>query len=523
VTRLSELPLVTVVTPVYRTDPDVLKDCLLSCYQQTDQNFVHVVVDNGSNDPVITKILDQYQAFASNAVVISLDEPLGIAGGTQRAIDSVSTDYIAFLDHDDELTPDAVATCNQFLTQQPGTDVLYSDWDSVDLGGNVTGSFRKPAWSLERLRGNMYLIHLLVVRRELIERVGGFSSEFDGSQDHDLMLRVSELAPRVEHIPRSLYRWRAAPGSVVHDPNAKPYATESGKRAIEAHCQRMGLDSRVTEAEVPGYYRHERRPSQEHKVSFVIPTAGKATLLAGRTRIPAIHLLRSILSHPLDMDFEFILVTQPDSEEEWIPEAKRLAGADRLKIVEDSGPGFNFSRKVNLGAATSSGDILAFLNDDVEVLSPNWLNDLVAVAEQDDVGAVGALLLFEDGRCQHAGHVYIGGLVGHAYYRQLVADQGMGALYVDHEVSGVTAACLVQRREVWEAVGGFSEIFPNNYNDVDYCLKIRELGYRIVLCANTELLHYESLTRLPSPITDEEFESISSRWSHRMSFDRYVR
>jgi GT2 family glycosyltransferase len=521
VSEIEAKPLITLITPVFRTDHDLLKACLLSCYNQTDQRFVHVVIDNGSDDPGISQILDEYSRMRPHIKVLSSDEPLGIAAGTNRALSVADTEYIAFLDHDDELTSDAVATCNSVLSVDPGIDVLYSDWDRIDVNGRTLATFRKPAWSPERLRGNMYLIHLLVIRRDFVERAGLLSDEFEGSQDHDLMLRVSELAPRVENVERSLYRWRAAPGSTVEDPDAKPYATENGKRAVEAHCERMGLNSEISHSESSGFYRHTRTPTSTHTVSFVVPTAGKPEFVAGRTRYPVMHLIRSVLAKPLGTDFEFVVVTQTDSESTWIPEAERLLG-DRLRIVQDQYSGFNFSRKVNLGAATATGDMLLFLNDDIEVISPDWLTNMVALAEQDDVGAVGAVMLSDTGRIQHAGHFYSGGNPQHAYYHEFPGEQGVGDLLVDHEVSGVTGACLLQRREIWRQVGGFSEIFPNNFNDVDFCMKITDLGYRIVLCSEARLVHSESLSR-DHKVSRKEEGALYSRWGHRLAQDRYIR
>ncbi len=497
----------------------------MSCFEQTDRNFQHVVIDNGSCDREISRILATYQELTGNVTLLTSETPLGIAGGTQRALAAATGEYVAFLDHDDELTTDAVATCSEFLESHPLTDVVYSDWEHIDVRGRVLGSFRKPVWSPERLRGNMYPIHLLVIRRSLVQAVGGVRDEFEGSQDHDLMLRVSEMNPRVSNIPRVLYRWRAAPGSVMDDPQAKPYATENGRRAIEEHCARKGIITEVRGTATPGFYQHHRKPRARHVLSMVLPLSDEPRRASATAKAPAlgsiINLADRLTQEHAGPEYELVCVTSPGRNDSGLKAALHEIDV-ASQVVEAPASGQGRYAKLNLAAAQASGDMLLFLDENWRVPSLSDLEHLMGIAEQEDVGAVGPLLLSGNGKIWQAGISF--GRTGpvSTYQGERVGNQGMGDLLLDHEVSGVGSQCLLQRRQIWEKLGGFTESFTDWYGDVDYSLRTRESGLRIVLSPSTVVVATK-VTRSSRRLQEIDRKLLQHRWGDVLLRDPFVR
>ncbi len=489
---------------------------LESCLSQGRGSFRHVVVVPSEADPKVAGLLDKYRELNPEVVFLSATDGDGLSGGLSRALRRYPTDCLMVVSGADFLIPGAVDRCVELLLRHPEIQVLLSH-DSMKMeDGQNSKVVRQPTWSPERLRGNPELITFVALRRTLLEQSGGLTNEFPGAEIYDLMLRVLENHPRLTSCA-SLF---------VEPTSSKPRAvqlkaSDQTAMAVAAHFGRLGLTTKVSRKINSEFLEHTRSPRHQHKLSVIIPTAGQR-LGSGQPNDYAIsRLIKSVLSRPIAMGLEVVAVSQPDADEGWIAEARSLLG-DGLEIIQDAQTGFNFARKSNLGALHSTGDLLLFLNDDIEVLSTNWLANLAAVAEEEDVGGAGALLLYDNGLIQHAGHIYEGGSPKHALYRKpLSVLQGLD-LEVDREVSGVTGACLMQRREVWEQVGGFSLEFPNNFNDVDYCLKITDLGYRMVLCPSVRLRHHESLTRI-STVSPDEVTKLNSRWLHRLMRDPYVR
>lgn len=515
------VPLVSVVTPVFRPRPEHLQAMIQSVLAQSEDRWQLVLVDDGSADAEVTRALGEAAAADPRVEVLVRETNGGIVAATNDALMAARGDFVAFLDQDDVLRFDALETMLAAAFAAPDAELFYSDEDKVDDNGVHSGTFLKPDFSPERLRGNMYIGHLVMVRREAVAAVGGLRAGFDGSQDHDLALRLVERGAPVVHVPEVLYSWRRHAGSTAEVAGGKPAAVTAGVRAVQEHTARVGIDAEVVPTQYAGFYRLRRRPAPGAMVSIVIPTRGGHGQAFGRDRCFVVEAVRSIESHAYDVEHEYVVVA--DSPSRWVDvsyvEELRDLARGRLRVVWYDRP-FNFSEKVNLGALHASGDLLCVLNDDVEVITPTWLDTLAAIAQQDDVGAVGCLLRFEDGTWQHGGHLYGSGEATHAYFGSATPTGEFGDLVIDRETSGVTAACLLQRREVWREVGGFTETLPGNFNDVDYCLKILDRGYRIVTAASAELLHFESRTR-HSRVREWEPARLHSRWRHRLERDRF--
>ena len=410
-------------------------------------------------------------------------------------VDAATGEFIALLDHDDLLVPDALSQVVAAIDRHDDVDYVYTDEDKVGEDGTTYGAFRKPDWSPERLRGQMYTSHLSVLRTSLVREVGGFREGFDGSQDHDLVLRVTEQARRVVHVPEVLYHWRAVEGSTAVDIEAKPYAETAGIRAVQEHLDRLGIDATAGPGAEPGRYVVQRRldpavdglrrhPDDGPVVAGPRRSAGcwSSRPCGRRWRAPTTRTSRSSSSHDTPTPAAVL------------DELREVAG-DRLVLVPFDRP-FNFSEKINVGVCHSSGDRVVFLNDDIEAISQGWLEQLVAPLDEPDVGLTGAKLYFSDQTVQHAGHAYYNAGYHHPFKFWTRDEVGpFGELVVNREVTGVTAACAAMRRETFFEIGGFTEALPGNFNDVDLCYKVQAAGLRTLFIATSELYHYESRTR----------------------------
>ncbi len=510
--------LISVITPVYDTGADVLTECVESVLGQTYDRWELCLVDDGSPAPHVWPLLQQLATRDPRIRVARRERNGGIVAASNDALAMAGGEVVALLDHDDMLHPRALAMVAEAF-REPEVDYVYSDEDLLDPDGKRFAPFFKPDWSPERFRGQMFTCHLGAMRRSLVDRVGGFREGYDGSQDWDLVLRVTELARRVVHLPHVLYHWRIVPSSVLSGDEVKPYAYEAAKRALEDHCERVGIDADVEELERRGHFRVHRRPAPLPSVSIIIPTRGSRGRAWGIERTMVTEAVRSVFARSTHTDVELVVVADTVTPSEVLDELRDLAG-DRLEVVEWDRP-FDFSAKCNLGAAQATGDVLLFLNDDVEVVTPDWIETMVAFLREPDVGAVGCHLLFEDRRLQHGGHVLIGGNPGHLMFGEDPrSEKNRLALWLDREVAGVTAACLAMRAEVFAEVGGFSTAFPNNYNDVDLCAKVRHAGYRIVVTPHAQLFHFESVTRDPT-VSTGELERLRARWSADLHRDPY--
>jgi GT2 family glycosyltransferase len=506
-------PRFSIVTPVYETPADVLAAMLRSVRRQGFEDWELCLVDDRSVSPHVQEMLAVAERQDPRIRVMTRAENGGIVAASNDALAMARGEFIALLDHDDTLHPDALEVVAEAIDAASDVDYLYTDEDKLDAAGHHVGPFFKPDWSPERMRTQMYTCHLSVLRRSLVEEVGGFDAEFEGSQDWDLVLRVTEKARRVVHVPRILYHWRMLETSAAGGgEEAKPWAFEAGTRAIQAHLERTGIPAEASrDTEHPGVYRLEPRLTETPKVSIVIPTGGTVREVRYEPIVLIEHCVRSILERSTYENYEIVVVVDTTTAPEVLARLIELGG-DRLSVVPFEGP-FNFSAKINRGAVHADGEMLLLLNDDMEVVTPNWIERLVMYAELPGVGAVGGRLLWEDGRIQHAGIVFENaGFPGHIYRGFAREWHGYSNnVLVANNYLAVTGACMMTPREAFERVGGFSTTFPMNYNDVDYCLKLVADGERIVYDPDTILFHFESSSR-SMDVEDWEKDQLRGRW-----------
>ena len=518
---MTQAPTISVLTPAYDTTVDLARRLAGSMLAQR-ADWEWVVVDDASTDTSGVDEIRRQLGDDPRLKLITHDANQGIVGATATALAHATGTFVALLDHDDELHPDALAEVATAIAAIDDVDVIYTDEDKIDQAGRHHElPFFKPDWSPERLRCQMYLGHLLVIRRTLMEQVGGFRVGYDGSQDHDLALRVTEQARLIHHIPKVLYHWRAVPGSVADHIDAKPAAHDAARVALADHAERMGLEADVVDVR-PGVYRLRRhfRHRPAPLVSIVVPTRGSSGVVWGRSRCFVTAAARSLVEQTTYEPWEFVCVADAETPPDVLDELADILG-DRLVLVPFDGP-FNFAQKINLGAAHATGEVLCPLNDDVEVITPDWLDTLVGFLREDDVGMAGAHLLFGDGTLQHGGHCYFESEATHLLLGRSPTDEAnRHTLFCDREASGVTAACAVIRRDVWDEVGGMWEGLPANFNDVDLCQKVRSAGYRIVVSPHARLYHFESVSRDPQ-VHAWELDALYGRWRHRMQVDPYL-
>lgn len=421
--------------------------------------------------------------------------------------------FVGLLGDVDRLDREALATVDDALRLAPEADFVYSDEDEIDSAGRRSAPFFKPDFSPERLRAELYTGRLGFFRRSLLEEVGGFSASLGSAAEWDIALRVSERAREILHVPRVLYHRRAnGDGDDAADP--------ASVAAVQAHCERIGLAALVeADPKRRGGCRLRPALSETPLVSIVIPTCGQSRAIRGETTVLVLHCVRSILATSTYPDFEIVCVTDEDTDPAMLEELQALGG-ERLRVVAYDQP-FNFSAKVNLGAAHSGGEHLLFLNDDMEVITPDWIERLVMYSSHPGIGAVGAQLRWEDERVQHAGVVLEKGLPGHIYYGAGAELSGYARnVLVTQNYLAVTGACLMTPRDVFERVGGFPVELPVNYNDIYYCLAVRDQGMRVVYDADTVLYHFESSSR-DTKVNDWEKEMLLERWHSLIGADPY--
>jgi GT2 family glycosyltransferase len=510
------MPLFSILVPVHDPPVDLLRACVDSVVGQTFEDWELCLVDDASTDPDVIAELARRSAMDPRIHLWRRPVSGGIVAASNEALRRASGEFVVLVDHDDWIEAIALQLVADAVATDPSTDYLYTDEDKVTSDGTRFDVFHKPDWSPERLRSQNYCTHLSVMRRELVESVGGFRTGFDGSQDHDLILRVTERARAIRHIPAVLYHWCAIPGSAAADANAKPYAREAGRRAVADHVVRCGIDARVVSMPTPGHYQVARRPpAQRRRVSVVIPTAGTVRPVWGVDRVLVLHAVRSLMIATRYDELDVIVVTDPGTD----PDVAARLAAMGVRIVEGRGP-FNFSRRCNEGVAASTGHVLVLLNDDVLVEQADWLDTMTGFLAEKDVGVVGARLLYADGTLQHGG-ILLNEQPLHIFHGFAGDDPGpFGLLTVDREVSSVTAACMATTRQLWDELGGFDEDFAVAFNDLDFCLRVRATGRRVVWSAHTTLYHFESQSR-GEHVDEHEIELMYSKWARELHQDPY--
>lgn len=508
-------PKISIVTPVYNPNRYDLTQCIQSVVDQVYDNWELCLIDGGSDRPYVSEVIAAFAKKDGRIICDRLSKNLGIVGNSNQALKRATGDYVAFLDHDDMLAPFALYEVVKLVNSEPDTDFIYSDEDKIPPSSNKRFSpFFKPDWSLDTFRSYNYLCHFAVVRRSIVEQVSGFREGFDGSQDYDLILRITEVTQKIRRIPKVLYHWRASSSSVASDMTIKPYAYPAARRALTEHLKKRHSTVEVLDGFALGAYRvrYSLRPFQ--RVTIIIPTRDHADILR--------RCVSSVLARTNYQPLEVVIVDNQSEDERAKEVLEGLRQDPRVKVIRYDHP-FNFSAINNFAVRSVEAEYIVFLNNDTEIIDPGWLSAMLEFAQRPDVGAVGAKLYYPDDTVQHGGVVIgLGGVAGHAFRGFPRASQGyMGRLKIVHNVSAVTAACMMLRRAVFEEVGGFDERLSHAFNDVDLCLRIREKGYLNVFTPYAELYHHESASRGYDLATPErtarfvkEVEFIKARWKH---------
>ena len=486
-------PKISIVVPLYKTPENYLREFVQSVQAQTYKNWELCFSDGSGKDSPIEGVLNELTHKDPRIRVVYTGEQLQISENTNEALKIAAGDFIAFSDHDDLLAPDALYECVKALNEDRSIELLYTDEDKVDMKGNkFFMPHFKQDFNIDLLRSINYICHLFVVKREILEQVGMLNPEFDGAQDYDFVLRCVEKSEHIHHIPKILYHWRAHKDSTAENMETKEYALEAGKKAIQAHLDRMNIPADVVQKTDRGlcYYRSKYRIFSQPMISIIIPNKDHVKDLE--------KCISSIETKATYKNVEYIIVENNSEKEETFAYYKELEKKNpKAKVVFWDGTGFNYPAINNFGVEKASGEYLLFLNNDTEIVNEDCLEELLGYCMREDVGAVGARLYYEDGSIQHAGVIVgLGGVAGHAFTDFPHESPGyFGRIVMAQDYSAVTAACMMMRKSVYKEVGGFDPKWEVAFNDVDLCLKIRKAGYLIVYNPYAELMHYESKSR----------------------------
>ena len=482
----SRRPLISIITPVYGIAPHYLQALITSVEQQWYPHWELIFVEDAGPNPATRDFL---ATLSDPRIKTRLCEQNGgISAASNIALAMASGEYVAFLDHDDELTADALFELVGAINDCD-PDFIYSDEDKIDDAGNYSQPFFKPDWSPDALMSIMYTCHLACMRKSLVEEIGGFRSSFDGAQDYDLVLRLSERTQHIHHIPKVLYHWRTLPSSTASGLDAKPYASDAMRRLKEEALVRRGLEGRIEDvAEMPSQCRVNYYPIGTPLVSIIIPSRDNTDILR--------RCVDSLLQKTRYGHYEIVLIDNDSVTPEASTYFSQASQNSRISVLRYPHP-FNYSAINNLGAREAKGDYLLFLNDDTETLSPEWLERMLGFAQLAHIGAVGAKLLFPSSHnIQHCGVLNLAAGPGHAFYNA-PADVPIyfGRNILEWNWLATTGACLLVKRDKFEAVGGFDETFPVGYNDVDLCWRLHDRGLKNLVCNAAQLLHHESVSR----------------------------
>jgi O-antigen biosynthesis protein len=509
---------ISVIMPVCDPPVGFLREAINSVTAQDYPHWRLCIADDASRDSRVRQVLEE--AARNPRITVGFRPDRGhISAASNTALAQATGDIVCFLDHDDLLARGALGAIADAFRRNPGHGMVYSDEDKIDESGIRFDPHFKPDWNLDLLLSQNYLCHLMAIRRPLVEAVGGFTPGLEGSQDHDLALRVAERlrAEQIGHIPRVLYHWRAMPGSTAMVTDAKPYAAEATRRTLQAYHDRGG-DNAVVRTVINGWRTSRPLPPQPPLVSVIIPTRDRHELLrrcvdglCHGTRYPSI---------------EILIVDNGSREPRCLEYLDQLRRSGAARVLDDAGP-FNFSRLNNQAVEEARGQMLCFLNNDVEPLAPDWLDEMVAHALRPEVGVVGAKLLYPDRRIQHGGiilcgdhvarHLHVGlGDDAHGYRGRAAAVQSLAA---------VTGACMVVRREIFDAIDGFDEAWPVDFGDIDFCLRAGVAGYRTIWTPHAVLSHHESasrgtfFTKTKAARYEAARRAMVERWGGMLMFD----
>lgn len=523
--KLTYQPLISVVMPTYNTDEELLRKAIDSVRAQLYPNWELCIADDASRKPHVRQVLEEYAQKDARVRYVVREKNGHISEASNSALELARGEFILLLDHDDEIPEHAAYMVVEEVNAHPDADIIYSDEDKLDMSGRRFDAYFKSDWNQDLFYSHNLISHLGVYRTERVREVGGFRKGLEGSQDYDLALRVMERVPasHIRHIPMVLYHWRAIPGSTAVSADQKSYAEVAARRALQDHFDRQGRGSTISPGPSPGLHRASHAlPEKPPKVSILIPTRDGADMLR--------RCIKSIESKTDYPDFEFIIVDNQSSEPRSLKYLRELE-AQGVRVLKYDAP-FNYSDINNVAAREARGEVLALLNNDLEVINPEWLAEMVSHALRPEIGAVGAKLYYPNKRVQHAGIVLGMGAHGVAGTPHRLLERKnpgyFGKASLLQCLSAVTAACLVMRRSVFEEVGGFdAQNLPVAYNDIDLCLRVREKGYRVLFTPYAELYHHESATRGSdeTPEKKARFERevayMHQRWGEVLERDPY--
>lgn len=485
-------PVISILMPVYNVEEKWLAKCIESVQKQFYTHWELCMADDHSTDVTVRPLLEKYAAQDSRIKIVFRPENGHISKATNSALEIASGEFVALLDNDDELAPIALYEVAKRLNENAELDLIYSDEDKIDMAGKRFDPAFKPDWSPDLLLGTNYISHLGVYRRSIMEKIGGFRVGYEGSQDYDLVLRFTEqtTAERIAHIPQVLYYWRILPSSTAADQSTKSYAFDAGLKAVQDAIHRRGIKATVNHAAGNGLYDVDYHVLSEDLVSVIIPTRN------GYDDVK--RCIDSIIEKTTYPNYEIVMADngsdQPEMKELYAGYKKHLG--ERF-VVESIDIPFNYSRINNLAAKVAKGKYLLFLNNDTEVITPEWMTKMVSFAQFDRIGCVGAKLYYPNNTIQHAGVILgMGGAAGHGHHTFPRGDFGyFGKLEINVDYLAVTAACMMIRAKDFAEIGGFNEELTVAFNDVDLCLKEYEKGHNNVWLHGAELYHFESQSR----------------------------
>ncbi len=523
VRELGASPKFSVIVPVYNIAPHLLEACVRSVIAQSYPYWELCLCDDASTSAATLALLESLRGLDQRIKVRRLAVNQGISRCTNKAVEFATGDYLAFLDNDDTIAPDALFRYAEAIVRDPKADLLYCDEDKIDFNGRFVDHYFKPDWSPEHLESCMYVLHMLVVRKPLFLEIGGYRPEYTGAQDYDFALRLSALGAKIVHVPYVLYHWRMIAGSASAQVDAKPQGLANAKAALEDYAAtKYGADALVEDGELQGLFRVRHGRELLPPVTLVITTNNVTKAIEGRGTInlPG-HFLQSI-AEKTDYPNYRVLVVSNGALDEKARQTLSVLGGDEIVYTGSMSP-FNFPDKANFSIRSAETDVVVLLNDDLEVRSSGWLRALVEPLQNREVGAVGCRLLYPNGRIQHAGVVLgVNRTTAHIYHGHpgdTIGYNGFPRLIRNY--SAVTGACMATRRSLFNAVGGFDPCFPVDFNDTDYCLKLRELDFRVVYTPFCELVHFESQTAVRTSQDPGEVERFLSRWQAVLDRDPY--
>lgn len=517
----NEGPKISVIISIYKTPIEMLRQAIESVTQQTYKNWELILVDDLSERDDIATLCLKYQERDIRIKYVARSENGNISAANNTGLLHATGSFFTILDHDDIFSVDALYQAAKVVVHHPEVDYIYSDEDKVTKDGlSFFGPFFKPDWSPEYMLAMMYTCHMSVFRKSLVMSLGAYNSAFDGAQDYELALRVVRHSNNIEHIAKVLYHWRVWENSTAQSMDAKPHAHELARKALEAHLREQGENFSISEAVIPGHHFVDFFPKRDSLISIIIPTANGSINIHGKTERHINAVCESILLKTSYKNFEIIVIHNGNlsvDQSEWLRSQKNIV------LTEYTAEKFSLSEKINQGAKLAKGEYLVIMNDDIRVISEDWLTLMLGMAQREGVGAVGPKLLFPDETIQHAGVVMLGGLPGHPYYQHPKDALGYAlGLQVNRNYLAVTGACCLTPKSVFDKLGGYSSKYPLNYNDVDYCLKVHKLGLRSVYIANALLYHYEGVSKEGGrTVATEEIQKFLADWGKEYENDPF--